>query len=252
MHTTTLFHRIRKWNGHYYQAAALWQVGVKLYLGHEGKICPSRAATNGSFVNELHGNPEWNDADIEDEPDLPGDEAWDSDDMNDINPANPSESILPIPPSIDSFGSPFIIVVHHNGIHHIPAVSCQCLQPHDDDLLYIQLGYFPASFTKVRTIFTFAVLRAFKMANLECKTTLYRYFQMLCRMTCPAFPWKTPNRYREFRRVYQLFRHLTLLCRFGYGHLSESPKKGDLAIFCAACPQPEVNLDVGWKDNINK
>jgi len=111
MYTTTLFHQIRKWNGHYYQAAALWQVRVKLYLGHEGKICTSRAATNGSFVNELYGNPEWNEADIEDEPDLLGDEAWDSDDMNDINPANLSESILPIPPSIDSFGSPFIIVV---------------------------------------------------------------------------------------------------------------------------------------------
>jgi len=62
-------------------------------------------------VNELHGNPEWNDTDIKDEPDLLGEEAWDSDNMNDINPANPSESILPIPPSIDSFRSPFIIVV---------------------------------------------------------------------------------------------------------------------------------------------
>lgn len=248
LHATTLFHRVRKWNGYYYQAAALWQTGVKLHLGHNGNICPSHHSASGGATNEAFGVSESSERD-EDEPDLPGEDEWDSDDVNGTDPSGPLDSILPTPPSIDGFGNPFLTVVHHNGIHHIPVVSCRCVQAHDEDLLYINLGYFPASFTKIRTIFTFSVLRAFKMANLECKSTLYRYFQMLRRITCPAFPWKTPNRYREFRRVYRLFRHLTLLRRFGYAHLVKPPEKGDLAIFCAACPQPQVNLDADWKDD---
>lgn len=33
------FHRVDKWNGRFFQRAALWQVGVKLFLGHQGLPC---------------------------------------------------------------------------------------------------------------------------------------------------------------------------------------------------------------------
>jgi hypothetical protein len=35
---------VEKWNGRYYQKGALWQVGVKIYLGHNGSPCPGSIA----------------------------------------------------------------------------------------------------------------------------------------------------------------------------------------------------------------
>ena len=34
----------------------------------------------------------------------------------------------------------------------------------------------------------------------------------------------------------------------GFGHdTDQEPQEGDLSIFCAPCPQPGINLPVGWK-----
>src|SRR5258707_4523795 len=43
-HKRDVFHRVEKWNGRYFQKGALWQVGIKLYLGHDGRPCPRSAA----------------------------------------------------------------------------------------------------------------------------------------------------------------------------------------------------------------
>jgi hypothetical protein len=38
--------------------------------------------------------------------------------------------------------------------------------------------------------------------------------------------------------------------RFGFGHDAEiKPGHGDLALFCAACPQPGINLPDSWQNN---
>jgi hypothetical protein len=42
-HRIDYFHRIEKWNGRFYQAAGLWQVGVKIFTGHDGLSCPLRS-----------------------------------------------------------------------------------------------------------------------------------------------------------------------------------------------------------------
>ncbi|KAF5314234.1 hypothetical protein D9619_011889 [Psilocybe cf. subviscida] len=41
VHTNLPFHRIQQWCGSHFTRAALWQVGVKLFLGHGGMPCPS-------------------------------------------------------------------------------------------------------------------------------------------------------------------------------------------------------------------
>ena len=251
IHDTMLFHRIRKWNGHHYQAAALWQVGTKLYLGHNGRKCPSLGLV-ADGIYEVFGHADGAPSEAE-EATLPGTEPWDGEEeMGEIYLERPSDSMLPIPPKTDTFGNPFVHIIHNNGIHQMPVVSCQCADQEEEDLAYIDLGYFPASFTKIRTTFTFGVLRAFRLANLECKSTAYQYYQMLRRLTCPAFPESTTNWYREFRRVYRLFRNLSLLRRFGFAHRNDLPGKADLALFCAACPQPGVNLSSEWKLDVNK
>jgi hypothetical protein len=35
------FHRLKKWNGHYFEHSNLNAVGVILHMGHGGKECPS-------------------------------------------------------------------------------------------------------------------------------------------------------------------------------------------------------------------
>lgn len=51
-------------------------------------------------------------------------------------------------------------------------------------------------------------------------------------------------------RVSRLWRDLQTRKRFGFGHEESSePRQGDLALFCPACPQPDVNLPKDWKDS---
>jgi hypothetical protein len=48
-HKLELFHRIEKWNGRHYQQGALWQVGVKIFTGHNGSPCPRSIAALSSM-----------------------------------------------------------------------------------------------------------------------------------------------------------------------------------------------------------
>jgi len=36
---------------------------------------------------------------------------------------------------------------------------------------------------------------------------------------------------------------------FGFGHNGKTPGMGQLAYFCAGCPQPGVNLPDNWRDD---
>ena len=60
-HKLELFHRIQKWNERHYQRGALWQVGVKIYTGHNGSPCPRSASSlyglkPSSVLQGLAGN----------------------------------------------------------------------------------------------------------------------------------------------------------------------------------------------------
>src|SRR5258705_350557 len=55
-HKRDVFHRVEKWNGRYFQKGALWQVGIKLYLGHDGRPCPRSAAALTGLNEFKHGD----------------------------------------------------------------------------------------------------------------------------------------------------------------------------------------------------
>ena len=56
------------------------------------------------------------------------------------------------------------------------------------------------------------------------------------------------DRYRELMRVSRIWRDLQTRKRFGFGHdTGQQVGKGDLALFCPACPQPGINLPSDWK-----
>ena len=51
-------------------------------------------------------------------------------------------------------------------------------------------------------------------------------------------------------QVSRQYRDLLNRKRFGFGHDTDrTPGPGDLALFCPACPQPGVNLPIGWEND---
>ncbi|KAG2738524.1 hypothetical protein P692DRAFT_201873906 [Suillus brevipes Sb2] len=126
------------------------------------------------------------------------------------------------------------------------------------------MGLFPASFTSPKTAFTFAVLDDFLLDNLECRTSVMNYYSKLRRVTSSVFPHLVPvsavdvllciphngrkDRYRELMRVGRQWRQLKQLKWHGFGHEKRKPKAGELALFCPACPQPGVNVDLAEKN----
>jgi hypothetical protein len=146
-------------------------------------------------------------------------------------------------PSKDELEIEHLLLVDASGLISLPAIWCSCEaadRKPDEDLLDLQL--FPVSYTKIKTVFTFRCLDDYRLSNLECKTTAYQYYQKLRRLTNPALPQSVPNRYNEFRRATRQWRNLKLRKWFGFGHQLLPPMKGTMALFCAACPQPGVNL----------
>ena len=155
-------------------------------------------------------------------------------------------------PSLFPFTGTYIRVVHSNGIHNIAMINCDC-RGYDmvaGDLLASRL--LPASFQRIRTLFTVQLLDLFRLSNLELKTSAYHFYHLLRRITSPMDPAGVVDLYREFRRMSRLWRWMKRLKWAGYP-CNNTPvkevKDGELAVFCAACPQPGINIPDNWKQD---
>ncbi|KAG1740442.1 uncharacterized protein EDB91DRAFT_1082000 [Suillus paluster] len=107
-----------------------------------------------------------------------------------------------------------------------------------------QTGLFPASFTRPKTAFTFSVLDNFLLDNLECGTSAMNYYSKIRRLTSSIFPLMVPDRYRELMRTSRQWRQCKLYKWHGFAHKDDQPMAGDLTLFCPACLQPGINLDL--------
>ena len=219
--------------------------------------------------------PEATELILEDHTELPEDIDDDKDieydDNCDIQP-----NMLPRPGLEDHSGNQFVTVVDISGVHHLPVVRCLCPNAAEENLQYLNLGLFPTSYNVIKTLFTFAVLDDFRLANLECKTSAHQYYSKLRRLTCPAFPKMVLNRYTELRRLSRQYQNLKLWKMHGRayataklaeihtdtpGKLAEEPlvlpqdppvaeaPKQPLALFCPTCPQPGVNIPGTWEED---
>ena len=190
-----------------------------------------------------------------------GDEELDgADDGSDDVHGLPAEPIdHPTPPMSDGNGNVYVLIVHTNGLHSLPYIQCGCGGPQERISGAIGKRLMPASFKVFKTFFTFDVLDDFRLANLECKTSAYQYYQLLRRKTEPLAPHSVPERYAELRRLSRCWRWLKKL-KWG-GHLTARDRDGErmdnvrtaeLSVFCPSCPQPGVNLPDNWKDDSNR
>ncbi|KAG2066363.1 hypothetical protein BDR04DRAFT_1130030 [Suillus decipiens] len=130
-----------------------------------------------------------------------------------------------------------MVIIDKSGVHHLKVRCCHYPNAMSSDIQMFQHGFFPASFNRPKTAFTFRVLDDFLLDNLECSTLVMNYYSKLWRMTSSMFPHLVP------------WRQLKTMKWHGFGHCSDDPKAGDLALFCPACPQPGINICItsSWK-----
>jgi len=113
-----------------------------------------------------------------------------SDDEDDLEEPSGIDTAKPTATQIS--GAKVMVIVHTNGIHYLPVRICRCQAAPPEDIQMMQLGYYPSTYNYIRTMFTFQLLDDYLLANLECQTSGYHYYQKLRRMTNKASPHVVP------------------------------------------------------------
>lgn len=129
-------------------------------------------------------------------------------------------------------------IVDATGVHRVHVQFCEChgiASAAEREAQLLRANLFPTSFTEFRSAFTFDALDGFRAANLDCKTSAFHYYQMLRRLTSPAFHEAVPvgprhqstaitltefaqDRYKELLRLSRQWRNLQHRKRAGWGH----------------------------------
>ncbi|KAG1844998.1 hypothetical protein F4604DRAFT_1595844, partial [Suillus subluteus] len=257
-HQRLPFHRISQWTGGLFEDCCLVKTGLVIWLGHNGNPCPCQGYEVDD-IEELFATTS-TDSEHADDNVGPKQNPKDSNNGNDAYDAELDEQPTGVRYSNDiddlPTGVPFIrnhktmtTIVDKSGVHTHIIKYCTCADTPSADIQLFQMGMFPASFSQPKTAFTFDVLDDFLLDNLECGTSAMNYYSKLRRMTTGVFPHLVPDRYRELMRVARQWRQLKLLKWNGFGHEAKSIKPGDLALFCAACPQPGINVTLPTEGN---
>ncbi|KAG2138240.1 hypothetical protein BD769DRAFT_1626644 [Suillus cothurnatus] len=123
-----------------------------------------------------------------------------------------------------------MVIVDKSRVHRLEVQCCHCPNAMSPD---IQMP---------KTVFTFQVLDDFILDNLECGTSAMNYYSKLWQMTSSI----------ELMRVARQWRQLMTMKWHGFGHGSNSPTAGDLALFCPACPQPGINVSSSGDESLDE
>ncbi|KAG1722960.1 uncharacterized protein EDB91DRAFT_1255823 [Suillus paluster] len=144
-----------------------------------------------------------------------------------------------------------MVIIDKSGVHRLEVRCCDCPDAMSPDIQMFRHGFYPASFNKPKTVFTFRVLDDFLLDNLECGTSAMNYYSKLRRMTSSMFPHLVPDQYRELMRVARQWRQLKSMKWHGFRHSSDNPNARDLALFCPACPQPGINISLSGDESLD-
>ena len=181
-HASNPFHRIDHWTGSFFEPAWLFQVGLVLHLGHDGKPCPSYFDPSAPDVITQDAEQ------YEDELDDP----TEGDGSNHI-----VKELKRFTGVYDLGSTTFstladcqeLTVVDVSGVHRMWVKWCNCPNSREHQERHLlQMGLFPVSYKNIKSTFTFKVLDDARMSNLECKSSAYQYYQKLRRATSPWFP----------------------------------------------------------------
>ncbi|KAF8058561.1 hypothetical protein FPV67DRAFT_1565454 [Lyophyllum atratum] len=141
-------------------------------------------------------------------------------------------------------------VIHDNGVHFVNLFFCGCDPKYEPFQQLLDVAWFPATPLEPQTSATFAVLRLFHTVNLQGKIAGYDFYKSILQLTDATGLTNIPDRLSAFMLIVREWRHLKASKRAGRGHdpggILGTPS-GGLAINCRACPQPGINLPVGWE-----
>lgn len=161
------FHRIERWSGSHWRPAWLWHVGTSICLGHGGSPCPSYHASREEIESRLVR-------------------------VNEVDDLESDNSFGAVPKKTSSLGSGRIVsFVHVNGYHHLPVFPCLCDASTPEDIQFLDVGLYPASFLKISTVFTFELLNKFHLLKVHSHMSTEHFCALLRRFTNFTFPDKT-------------------------------------------------------------
>ncbi|VDB96059.1 unnamed protein product [Peniophora sp. CBMAI 1063] len=118
----------------------------------------------------------------------------------------------------DPRGLRALTICHDNGIHAIGVQFCACSGAAARDLQLIAKGIYPASRKDPSTGFTFRCLDRFLIDNLESDTAAESFARKLQRLSIPDNPDLAPNRYPELIRCGREYRAIVQLIEHGFSH----------------------------------
>ncbi|KIL55027.1 hypothetical protein M378DRAFT_49831, partial [Amanita muscaria Koide BX008] len=153
------------------------------------------------------------------------------------------------PCPLPSTGPTNFCIFDTSGIHYISVDFCDCRIIHQRTQL-LRARWFPATFNRPKTAFTFDCLDTFHELTLQGKTPLYDFYHTVLHKTDNLELHKTIYRYPEFHRVFRIWRNILMLKRAGRGQDpagAGATAQGELAVECPACPHPGRNLPEGWQ-----
>ncbi|KAF8955769.1 hypothetical protein BDZ97DRAFT_1709000 [Flammula alnicola] len=138
-----------------------------------------------------------------------------------------------------------------NGIHNTKVRFCGCPGAPKRYQQLMKIGFFPATLDRPSTAFSFRLLKQFHLLHLESKTAAYDFIGTLRRLTDNAFAQSTSDPYPQFRLVMRVWRILQAKKRLGQAHgidtVLKNRPEGNLLVYCPACPEPGVNMEMGWE-----
>ena len=165
-----------------------------------------------------------------------------------------------------------LLVIDINGWHKLRVQFCTCGKStpwHERYHQLLQMRWYPASFNRPQTAFTWDLLETYHKLTLQGKLNLYDfYFAIMHKsdnqgrskpvvrgiqlMITLLFAHVSEQyRYHEISHCVRQWRHLKGIKRGGGAHQTtpiSATAAGSFAIECPACPHPGRNLPDGWGD----
>jgi Lon protease-like protein len=165
------------------------------------------------------------------------------------------------------------VVIALNGVHRVNVDFCGCLGRPDPYIQLLEMRWWPSTPIAPQTAAIMDLLRCFHVLNLQSRVPPTDFYRSLVRMVdgqglrslpvcfisdCTdnySLKLLVKDRLAQFMVIIREWRHIKMLKRAGRGHDSSGisgTQQGELTIPCRACPQPGINLPLGWQKTPDK
>ncbi|KAF8883132.1 hypothetical protein BD779DRAFT_1444238, partial [Infundibulicybe gibba] len=153
--------------------------------------------------------------------------------------------LSPQPAFADSF-----VIIDVNGVHEVALDFCNCETAQLDFVQLLRYRWLPATVSKPKSACTFRALKHFHLLSFESKISGFEFYRALACLSNNTGITPPKDRYRSLMIMIRIYRHMKMLKRSGKGHDvggSAATKPGECAVMCPTCPQPRMNLPLGWE-----